>query len=72
MEKTLLRTLAVITLIWMLFDIYRVLSPKKFCRDFVSREQVNIYYYGDTIKYKHLDRDRDNVPCEAYNYGRNI
>lgn len=65
----LFKLLVLVTFCWFLHDIYTYFSPKKLCRDFISRKQVDVYYYSDPVKYKYLDRDGNGVPCQTYNYG---
>lgn len=68
-QDILFKIIMLLILGWTLYDVYLHFSPKKVCRDFISRKQVEVYFYNDPIKYKYLDRDGNGVPCQTYNYG---
>lgn len=65
-----MKIIFILSLAMMLISLGTVISPreKRICADFHSQLDAQMAFNKDPIKYKHLDGDKNGVPCETYQY----
>lgn len=68
MKYSILLILTVLTAAFVFGSVYSKVYTR--CADFSSKEEAQRIFSKDPLKYKRLDKDKDAVPCENFQYER--